>query len=173
MVRNMDILLKIFDHDKDRIISEAEWMRTMSGFAAHSKPTLLAIRPGATKDARESHVAWEIRRGIPETPSLFYCRGKLYLLRAGGVLTCLEAATGKELFRERIGAAGQYIASPIVAGEKIIAASVRGVVTVIQVDDRLHVLARNNFGEKIFATPAVAENKIYLRTTGHLYALGE
>ncbi len=89
------------------------------------------------------------------------------------MLTCLEAATGKELFRERIGATGQYTASPIAAGEKIIAASVKGVVTVIQVNDKLKVLARNNFGEKIFATPAVADNKIYLRTTGHLYALGE
>ena len=169
----MDTLLRIFDHDKNRIISETEWMQTMSGFAARSQPTLLAIRPGATKDARKSHVAWEIRRGIPETSSLLYCREKLYLLRDGGVLTCLEAATGKELFRERIGTAGQYIASPIIAGEKIITASVPGVVTVIQVDDKLNVLARNNFGEKIFATPAVAENKIYLRTTGHLYALGE
>jgi len=172
-VNNMDTLLRIFDHDKNGIISEAEWMQTMSGFAALSRPNLVAIRPGAAKDARQSHVAWEIRRGIPETPSLLYCQGKLYLLRAGGVLTCLQASTGKELFRERIGAAGQYIASPIVAGEKIIAASVRGVVTVIQVDDKLKILARNNFGEKIFATPAVAENKIYLRTTGHLYALGQ
>jgi outer membrane protein assembly factor BamB len=171
-VRSMDTLLRIFDHNKNRIISEAEWMQTMSGFAAHSRPYLVAIRPGATKDARKSHLAWEIRRGIPETPSILYCQGKLYLLRAGGVLTCLEASTGKELFRERIGAVGQYTASPIVAGDKIIAASVRGVVTVIQVDDKLKVLARNKFGEKIFATPAVAENKIYLRTTGHFYALG-
>jgi len=100
-------------------------------------------------------------------------RGKLYLLRDGGVLTCLEAATGKELFRQRIGAAGQYTASPIAAGDKIIAASVKGVVTVIQVDDELKILARNDFGEKIFATPAIAENKIYLRTAGHLYALGK
>ncbi len=172
-VRNMDTLSKIFDHDKNRIIGEAEWMQTMSGFAAHSQPNLVAIRPGSTKDARKSHMALEIRRGIPETPSLLYCRGKLYLLRDGGVLTCLEAATGKELFRERIGAAGQYTASPILADEKIIAASVRGVVTVIQVDDKLHVLVRNNFGENIFATPAVPENKIYLRTTCNLYALGE
>jgi len=172
-VNNMDTLMRIFDHDKNRIISEAEWMQTMSGFAAISQPNLAAIRPGATQDARQSHVAWEIQRGIPETPSLLYCRGKLYLLRDGGVLTCLEAATGKELFRQRIGAAGQYTASPIAAGDKIIIASVRGVMTVIQVDDKLQVLARNNFGEKIFATPAIAENKIYLRTVGHLYALGE
>ncbi|OHB65602.1 MAG: hypothetical protein A2Y77_10955 [Planctomycetes bacterium RBG_13_62_9] len=172
-VKNMDILLRIFDHDKNRIISEAEWMQTMSGFAALSQPTLVAIRPGATKDARPSHVAWEIRRGIPETSSPLYCRGRLYLLRDGGLLTCLEAATGKELFRERIGAPGQYIASPIVAGDKMIVASVPGVVTVIQVDNELKVLARNNFRESIFATPAVAENRIYLRTAGHLYALGE
>jgi outer membrane protein assembly factor BamB len=172
-VGNMDTLLRIFDHDRNRIISEAEWMQTMSGFAAISRPNLAAFRPGATKDARKSHVAWEIQRGIPETPSLLYYRGKLYLLRDGGLLTCLDASTGKELFRERIGAVGQYTASPIVAGDKIVTASVRGIVTVIQVDDKLKVLARNNFGEKIFATPAVADDKIYLRTTGHLFALGE
>ena len=172
-VRNMDNLLRIFDHDKNRIISEDEWMQTMSGFAAMSRPNLMAIRPGAKKDARESHLAWEIQRGIPETPSLLYCFGKLYLLRDGGVLTCLEARTGKEFFRQRIGAAGQYTASPIAAGDKIITASVKGVVTVIQIDDELKVLARNDFEENIFATPAIAENKIYLRTVGHLYALGE
>ncbi len=170
-VRDMDVLLKIFDHDKNRIISEDEWMQTMSGFEAHSHPNLVAIRPGATQDARPTQVAWEIRRGIPETCSLLYHQGRLYLLRDGGVLTCLEAPTGRELFRERIGAPGQYIASPIAAGNKIITASVRGVVTVIQVDDRLNVLARNDFGEKVFATPAVVDNTLYLRTTKRLYAL--
>ncbi|UCG60115.1 MAG: PQQ-binding-like beta-propeller repeat protein [Phycisphaerales bacterium] len=172
-IRNMDTLLRIFDHDKNRIISEGEWMKTMSGFAAMSRPNLAAIRPGAREDARQSHVAWEIHRGIPETSSLLYCKGRLYLMRDGGLLTCLQASTGKELFRERIGATGQYIASPIAAGDKLVVASVRGTVTVIQVDDKLNVLARNDFAEKIFATPAVAENKIYLRTAGHLYALGE
>ncbi len=172
-IRNMDTLLRIFDRDKNRIITEAEWMDVMSGFEASSHPNLMAIRPGATKDARPSHVAWEMQRGIPETPSLLYCRGKLYLLRDGGVLTCLEAATGKQLFRERIGAAGQYTASPIAAGDKIVTASVPGVVTIIQVDDTLNVLARNKFKEKIFATPTITENKIYLRTTDHLYAFGE
>lgn len=172
-VRDMDVLLKIFDHDKNRIISEAEWMQTMSGFEAHSQPYLVAVRPGAIQDARPSHVAWEIRRGIPETPSLLCHQGRLYLLRDGGVLTCLEAATGKELFRERLGAAGQYIASPVAAGDKVIAASVRGIVTVIQVADELNVLARNDFGEEIFATPAIAENTFYVRTANHLYALGE
>jgi len=172
-VRNMDGLLKYLDKDKDKIISQADWMQTMSGFSMDSRPNLLAVRPGATKDARPSHVVWEIHRGTPETPSVLYCRRRLYLIRSGGLLTCIEAATGEELFSERIGAPGQYIASPVAAGDKIVFASARGIVTVIQADDKLKILANNNFREKIFATPAVAENKIYLRTTAHLYALGK
>jgi outer membrane protein assembly factor BamB len=172
-IRSMDGLMRFFDKDRNRIISEREWMQTMSGFTAHSQPTIVAIRPGATKNARQSHVVWEIQRGIPETPSVLYCQGKLYLFRDGGLLTCLKASTGKELFKERIGAPGQYVASPIVAGDKIVASSVRGIVTIIEAGDELKVLARNRFKEKIFATPAVAGDKIYLRTTGHLYAFGQ
>ncbi|UCE48373.1 MAG: hypothetical protein JSW47_22600, partial [Phycisphaerales bacterium] len=89
------------------------------------------------------------------------------------LLTCLEASTGKELYRQKIGAAGQYTASPIAASDKVVVASVRGVVTLIQAGDKLKVLARNDFAERIYATPAIADNKMYLRTTDHLYALGE
>ncbi|MHC4199445.1 MAG: PQQ-binding-like beta-propeller repeat protein, partial [Planctomycetota bacterium] len=172
-IRDMNGLMRYLDKDKNRVITEAEWMRTMSGFATETQPTLLAIRPGAKGDARKSHVVWKIHRGLPESPSMLYCRKRLFLLRDGGLLTCLEAATGKEIFREKIGARGQYAASPIAAGDKIITASVRGTVTVIRVGDKLQVLARNDFKENIFATPALAGNKIYLRTNRHLYALGE
>jgi hypothetical protein len=94
-------------------------------------------------------------------------------LRDGGLLTCVKASTGAESFRAPIGATGQYIASPIAVDGKIIVASVPGIVTVIQADDQLKVLARNKFSESIFATPAVAGNRMYLRTEGHLYGLGE
>jgi outer membrane protein assembly factor BamB len=170
---SLDSLLKYFDKDKNGAISEEEWNKTLAGFIGGMQPTLLAVRLGATKDARESHIAWEIHQGIPEVPSLLYCRGRLYLMRDGGLLTCLEASTGKELFRERIGAAGQYIASPVAAGDKILFASAPGTVTIIQADDKLKILARKDFGEKIFATPAIVENKIYLRTEKNLYALGK
>ena len=172
-IKNMDVLLTIFDHDRNKIISEQEWMRTMSGFAAISHPTLVAIRSGATNDARKSHLAWEIHRGIPETASLLWHRGRLYLMRDGGLLTCLESATGKELFRERLGAPGQYIASPIAAKEKIIVASVAGIVTVLQADDRFKILGQNKLGEQIFATPAIDRNRLIIRTVSHMYAFGE
>ena len=172
-VHDMDALLRMFDRDKNRVITEAEWMATMTGYAASSHPKLAAFRPGATQDARKTHLAWEIQKGVPEAPSILFLQGRLFLIRDGGLLTCLKAATGSELFRERIGAAGQYIASPVAAAGRLLVASVPGVVTVIEAGDQLKVLARNPFNEQIFATPALADNKIYLRTAGHIYALGE
>ena len=161
------------DKDKDGTLSKADWLELMSEFAMESQPTLIAIKPGAEGNARPLNVVWEIHSGIPEIPSPLYSQGKIYLLRKGGILTCIQASDGKQLFRERIGARGQYIASPIAAGDKLITASQQGTVTVIQIGDTLEVLARNDFGEEIIATPAIAKNRIYLRTVNHLYAIGK
>jgi len=70
-----------------------------------------------------------------------------------------------------IGALGQYIASPVAAGDKIVVASTTGVVSVIQIDDHLKVLANNEFAQPIFATPAIADNTLYVRTEQALYAV--
>ena len=169
--RKVDGWLRQLDKDGDGI-SKKDWLEFMAGFSMESQPTLMAIHPGAHGNARPFSVAWEIHSGIPEVPSPLYHQGRIYLLRKGGRLACIRASDGKGLFRGLIGVRGQYIASPIVAGDKLITASERGTVAVIQIGDKLEVLARNEFGEKILATPAIAENKIYLRTAGHMYAIG-
>jgi hypothetical protein len=66
----------------------------------------------------------------------------------------------------------QYIASPIAVGDRLVVASAQGVVTVIAIADTLNVLARNELREGIYATPAVAGDRLYVRTVGHLYAFG-
>jgi len=166
--------LKHFDKDKDGILGREDWLETFSGFSMDSQPVLMAIRPGAAGNARLQSVAWEIDSGIPEIPSPLYHRGKIYLLRNGGVLTCVRASDGEQLFREQLGAGGHYVASPIAAGDKLIAASRKGTVVVAQIGGKkFEVLARNDFDEEILATPAIAGNTIYLRTAGHLYAIGE
>jgi sucrose-6-phosphate hydrolase SacC (GH32 family)/outer membrane protein assembly factor BamB len=172
-IRDMDAVLRMFDHDKNKIITEAEWTKSMAGFAAFSQPYLAAFRPGAKLDARPDHLAWETRRGIPETPSPLCVGGRLYLMRDGGLLTTLNAATGRELSRERIGAPGQYVASPVAAGNLLVVASVPGIVTVLNQGDSLDIAARNDLKEEIYATPALGEQTIYLRTAGHLYAFSE
>jgi outer membrane protein assembly factor BamB len=100
-------------------------------------------------------------------------KGRLFLIRNGGVVTCLDAATGKVIYRSRTGAPGAYFASPVAADGHIYLASSEGVVTTIASDgDQLKVLARNELGEEIIATPAIAGNAIYVRTVRGLFAFG-
>jgi outer membrane protein assembly factor BamB len=90
----------------------------------------------------------------------------------GGILTCNDAKSGNVLYRGRLGAPGAYFASPIAANGKVYFASGEGVITVIREGDTLEVLARNELGEPIQATPAVIGNALYVRTAKRLYAFG-
>jgi hypothetical protein len=71
---------------------------------------------------------------------------------------------------QRLGVGGQYAASPIGAGGRIYAAGVDGTITVFEAGDTLHVLARNELGERILATPAIVGDTLYVRTEKHLWA---
>jgi outer membrane protein assembly factor BamB len=131
---------------------------------------LLAIQP-AEKGAAK--VVWRERRGLPEIPSPLYYRGNVYLVKNGGILTGLDGKTGKLLYRKRLEAGGHYYASPVAGDGKIYTASQDGVVVVLKAGADFEILARNDLGETIMATPALAGGRIYLRTERHLYAFGE
>jgi outer membrane protein assembly factor BamB len=95
------------------------------------------------------------------------------MIKNGGIVSCMDADSGKLLYSERLGATGPYFSSPIAAHGRIYIASGKGVITVFAAGDTLQVLARNKLGEKVFATPAVVDNKLYVRTAKHMYAFGE
>lgn len=159
------------DTDKDGVLTEAEWEAYARQWGARFAPSLKAIRPGPSGDITASHVVWQLRRGIPEIPSPLYYRNKLYLVRDGGIIQCVRPATGDVLYDGRVGASGAYCASPVGAGGRIYLASHPGTVVVLDAGtDSLTVLARNELSEKIWATPALVENTIYVRTEKHLYA---
>ena len=94
------------------------------------------------------------------------------MVKDGGIATCLDAKTGEKKYQELLEAGGPYYSSPIVADGKIYVGSARGVVTVYEVGDTLKVLARNNIKERIMATPAIVDSKIYVRTDRNLYSFG-
>jgi outer membrane protein assembly factor BamB len=100
-------------------------------------------------------------------------RGRVYLVKDGGIVTCLEARSGKVAYRGRLGAACTYFASPVAGDGKIFACSRDGVVVVLAAGDQLKVLARNDLAEAINATPAIVDGKLYIRTDAALYAFGE
>jgi outer membrane protein assembly factor BamB len=92
----------------------------------------------------------------------------------GGIVTCVNAEDGKLLYRERLGASGPYFASPVAANGYLYFASSEGVVTVVKDSaDKLQVVARRDFAEPIYGTPAISGDRLYIRTTQRLYTFGQ
>ena len=166
-------ILEGMDKDKDGAVSKEEWDTAMGGMERADVPILMALQPGHTNADGTPTVAWKIQRGIPEIPSPLCYQGKVFLLRDGGLVECLAADSGTVLYQERLGVAGGYAASPIAADGRIFLASQSGTITVIDpATDQLKILASNALGERITATPAMAEDKLYVRTEKHLFAFG-
>jgi outer membrane protein assembly factor BamB len=164
---------------QDRNLDRVAWTKKMDDFArflrsmSSIEPRAISVRYGGSGDVSESHVVWSELKGLPQIASELLNRNRLYFVKNDGFVTCREPATGKLIFQERLGAAGGYYASPIASGGRIYTASDRGLVTVFTAGDAMTVLARNNLGESISATPAIADGKLYVRTANFLYAFGE
>ncbi|MCL4180618.1 MAG: PQQ-binding-like beta-propeller repeat protein [Verrucomicrobia bacterium] len=139
---------------------------------------LLALRPGrpgevldanatpATGDTR-LQVVWKSRRNVPRKPSLQLHGDLLFGIDDGGIASCLEAQTGREIWRERVG--GNYSASPLCAEDRLYFFSEEGKATVIEAARQFRVLAENQLDDGFMASPAVFERSLILRTRTHLY----
>lgn len=142
---------------------------------AKAENVLMAIRSGGQGNISRTHIAWKVTRGLPYVPSPLFYEGRLYIVRDGGMLSCFDPQTGKPFYQqERLEAADQYYASPVAADGRIYLLSVPGRLTVIKAGgDKPEVLHQAKFGERIFATPALVANRLYLRTQTRLYAFGD
>jgi outer membrane protein assembly factor BamB len=160
------------DINKDGRVNRKEWgiMREMFARAGNA---VLAIRPGGRSDITETHLAWKATRSLPYVSSPVFHDGRLYTVKNGGLASCYEARTGRVLYQdERLDAPGDYYAS-LVAGEgKVIAISQKGTATVLAAGDSLKILARNEIGTEVMATPALVAGILYLRSAGYLFAFG-
>jgi outer membrane protein assembly factor BamB len=96
------------------------------------------------------------------------------MVKDGGIVTALDAKTGSEIYVERLGAPGSYHASPVAANGNIYFTSLNGVITVVKAGtSKWEVVAKNpQLDEHIAATPAIADNTLYVRTNKNLYAFG-
>ena len=112
---------------------------------------------------------WVNRSPGPVEPSLLYYRGLLYGLKDNGVLVCLDGQTGEELYREPLG--GDCNSTPIASDGHIFASNILGKTFVIRAGRKFELLATNDLGERITASPAVAGNAVIYRTDSHLYRI--
>ena len=133
------------------------------------RPELWAIRPGGAGDVTGSHMVWTIDQSVPAQPSLLLIDECLYTIADSGIASCIEAQTGKVIWRHRVG--GNYAASPLYADGRIYCFAQDGRTTVLAPGLEYQVLARNLLDGEVKASPAVAGRALIIRTRTHLYRI--
>ncbi len=134
------------------------------------QPSLLAVRTDGRGDVTKSHIVWSLNRGVPLTPSPLLVGDELYLITDNGIATCVDAKTGKEYWRTRIG--GNHSASPIYADGRIYFLSEEGESVVIAPGKQFKHLATNQLDGQTLASMAVSSGSIFVRSQTHLYRIG-
>jgi len=134
------------------------------------EPSLLAVRADGKGDVTGTHIAWSMTRGAPYTPSPILVGDELYVINDLGILTCVDARTGKLHWQQRIG--GNHSASPVFADGRIYFLSEEGVATVIAPGKTFQKLATNTLDGATLASMAVAQGSFFIRSQTHLYRIG-
>lgn len=130
---------------------------------------LLAVKLGGSGDVTSSHVAWTSDSQITKKPSMTLVGEELYMGNDTGIITCFDALTGKEIWRERIG--GNFSASPLLHDGLIYFFSEEGKATVIRAGRKFEVVAVNELGDGFTASPAVVDGALFLRSQTALYRI--
>ena len=197
---SFDAILKFMDKNKDGVVSKAETEKTdfydffdnqdtnMDGkltrdewdavmkFMMEGKNAAFAVKPGGSGDVSGSHVVWKKTKGLPYVPSAIAYRGQYIMVKDGGMVTAYDAKTGKEIYvQQRVAEGGQYYATPVAAnGHVYVSSLLDGAITVFKAGPKPEVVANNPpLDERLAATPAIADDTLYVRTAGHLYAFGK
>jgi outer membrane protein assembly factor BamB len=156
------------DVNKDGVYDGRDWrvyqMRRTSTNAA------MAVRLDGKGDVTETHVLWRYQKSLPDVPGVLLYRDVLYLIRNGGILQTLDPATGEMKKQGRLpGALDEYYASPVAGDGKVYLISRNGKVTVLEAGANWGVHSSGDFGEEVFATPAIADGHMWVRTATALY----
>jgi outer membrane protein assembly factor BamB len=139
---------------------------------------IFAIKAGAAGnvslkegESANAHVAWGRLRGGPYMPTPIVYGDYLYTIGNAGMVTCYDAATGKEIYKERLGGTS-YTASPVAADGRLYFVSEQGEVRVVKAGADFELLAVSKIGEVCMATPAISGGALFVRTKDALIAFG-
>jgi outer membrane protein assembly factor BamB len=132
---------------------------------------MLALRPAGRGDLTKSALLWSFASG-PDVPTPVTDGSFVYVIRDNGIMYCLDAKSGREVYPRRRLRPGTYSASPVLADGRIYATSEDGVTSVIKAGPAFQVLAENELDDYTLSSPAIAGGRIYIRTTKFLWAIG-
>lgn len=137
----------------------------------HGPKGAFAINLRGAGDVSETNIVWQLKRGIPQCPSPVLYGGLLYFVSDGGVATCLEAETGKKVWKKRLG--GRHLASLVAGDGKIYFTAVSGQTRIIRAGRRYEEVASSSIDEELLASPAISRGEIFLRGSKHLYCISQ
>ena len=130
---------------------------------------LLAIRPDGKGNVTDTHVAWKLAKNAPHTPSPLVVGENVFIVSDDGIATLLNATTGEQVWQKRIG--GNYSASPLFADGKIYIQNEQGDGIVLKPGNEYEELAKNELEPRSFASYAVADGALFIRTEKQLYRI--
>jgi len=160
-----------FDADRDEKLNEKEWGIFRAMLAAENG--LLAIKFGGQGDQTSTAIRWRYTKPVPQVPSTLLYKGVLYMVNDGGVLISFDPATGAVIKQGRLtGAIDKYFSSPVGADDKVFLIGEGGAVSVLKAAGEWEILKVNQLDDECFATPAIADGRIYIRTRSALYCFG-
>src|SRR5262249_54302011 len=140
-----------------------------------TKP-LFAIKAGATGEIGKTsdYIAWEQSQAGPSMASPLLYKDHLYILdQRGSLLTCLDAKTGKQIYKERLPGGRGFTSSPWACQDKVFCLDDSGQTFVVQAGPEFKLFGRNAMAEMSWSSPAIADGALFLRTVDHLYCIRE
>lgn len=159
------------DLDGNGALDREEWDFYLA--ALTSRNGILGIRVGGEGDMTEQNTVWTYGKRVPQLPSPLVYENVLYMVNDGGIVTLLEPDSGEVVSQGRLkGAVDSYYASPVAGDGKVFMASELGKVAVLIPENGLDVAAVNDLDDLIYATPAIADGRLYVRTRNTLYCFG-
>ncbi|MCH7728381.1 MAG: alpha/beta fold hydrolase, partial [Planctomycetes bacterium] len=163
--------------------SKSGLLYVSSGYIGDRKKPLFAIRPGAAGDisladdeTSNDHIAWCQKRAAPYNPTTLVYRDLLYVLLDRGILACYDAKTGKTVYgRQRLPNGRAFTSSPWAFDGKIFCLNEYGETFVVKAGSEFELLHTNSLAddEMCMATPAIAGDKLIIRSEDHIYCLQE
>ncbi len=138
--------------------------------STYPKTQIVAIRPDGSGDVTQTRVAWRDTKGTPAIPSFLAAGDFLYTINSSGQTFCYDAATGKVLWQERLGA---HFASPVLIEGLVYFVNAKGQINVIKPGAKFERVAQFELGEKCYASPAISDGQVFLRGFEHLFCFGK
>jgi len=134
---------------------------------------MIAVKAGGKGDVSKTNLAWQNKRDFPYVPSLLAHGEHVYSVNDKGIAACHVAKTGRQVWRERLTNDVGVTASPVLIDGKVYAVDEKGKGYVFEAAPKFNLLGQSSVGENVSASPAVADNRLYIRGQTYLFCIGK